>query len=69
MGQLGGNNITAEFKAPAAGTPNAPLIVAVTDGTWRAHDQNDADATNGIAESRSRPRTSWSPWPPTPPAR
>ena len=38
MGHLGGNNITAEFKAPAAGTANAPLSIAVTDGTWRTHD-------------------------------
>ena len=50
MGQLGGNNITAEFKAPAAGTLNAPLSIAVTDGTWRTYDQNDADASNGITE-------------------
>ena len=35
MGHLGGNNITAEFKAPAAGTLNAPLSITVTDGTWR----------------------------------
>ena len=51
MGHLGGNNITAEFKAPAAGTANAPLTVAVTDGTWRVHDQNDADASDGITET------------------
>ena len=35
QGHLGGNNITAEFKAPAAGTLNAPLSITVTDGTWR----------------------------------
>ena len=50
-GPPGGNNITAEFKAPAAGTANAPLTVAVTDGTWRVHDQNDADASDGITET------------------
>ena len=50
MGQHGGNNITAEFKAPAAGTLNSPLSITVTDGTWRTYDQNDADASNGITE-------------------
>ncbi len=49
-GDLGGNNITAEFKAPAAGTLNAPLSITVTDGTWRSHDPNDADASDGITE-------------------
>ena len=51
MGQIGGNNITAEFKAPAAGTANAPLSITVTDGTWRTYDQNDADSSNGITET------------------
>ena len=50
MGQNGGNNITAEFRAPAAGTLNAPLSITVTDGTWRTHDPADADASNGISE-------------------
>src|SRR5262249_49812331 len=50
-GDLGGNNITAEFKAPAAGTLNGPLSIAVTDGTWRVHDPADTDASNGIAET------------------
>ena len=36
MGHLGGNNITAEFKAPAAGTANAPLTIAV-DRRYVAH--------------------------------
>ena len=48
MGQMGGNNITAEFKNP--GAPNSPLSITVTDGTWRDHDPNDADASNGISE-------------------
>src|SRR3954447_19299044 len=51
MGHLGGNHITAEFKAPAAGTNNAPLSITVTDGTWRTYDQNDTDASNGISET------------------
>ena len=42
MGQNGGNIITAEFRAPAAGTLNAPLSITVTDGTWRTHDPADA---------------------------
>ena len=67
MGQAGGNNITAEFKNP--GAPNSPLSITVTDGTWRDHDPNDADASNGISEITSRSRTSWSTWPPTPTAR
>jgi hypothetical protein len=47
-GDLGGNNITAEFKNPGAN--NAPLSITVTDGTWRVHDPADADASDGIAE-------------------
>jgi hypothetical protein len=47
-GDLGGNNITAEFKNPGAN--NSPLSVTVTDGTWRAHDPADTDASDGIAE-------------------
>jgi hypothetical protein len=50
-GDLGGNNITAEFKAPAAGTLNAPLTITVTDGTWRTHDPEDTNAADGIAET------------------
>ncbi len=50
MGQNGGNNITAEFKAPAAGTLNAPLSITVTDGTWRTADPADADSSDGITE-------------------
>ena len=70
MGHHGGNNITAEFKAPAAGTLNAPLSITVTDGTWRTYDPDDADAADGISRDHGRrPRTSWSTWPPTPPAR
>jgi hypothetical protein len=47
-GDLGGNNITAEFKNP--GAPNSPLSISVTDGTWRTHDPDDADAGDGISE-------------------
>ena len=50
MGQNGGNNLTAEFKAPAAGTLNSPLSITVTDGTWRTYDPNDADSSDGISE-------------------
>src|SRR4051795_6878782 len=50
MGQNGGNNVTAEFKAPAAGTLNSPLSITVADGTWRTYDQSDADSSNGISE-------------------
>jgi hypothetical protein len=50
-GDLGGNNITAEFKAPTAGTLNAPLSITVTDGTWRTHDPEDTNAADGIAET------------------
>jgi len=48
MGHQGGNDITAEFKNP--GVPNSPLTVTVSDGTWREHDPDDADASDGISE-------------------
>jgi hypothetical protein len=47
-GDLGGNNITAEFKNPGAN--DAPLSITVTDGTWRVHDPEDANSADGIAE-------------------
>ncbi len=49
MGQNGGNDITAEFKNPAANS--SPLSVAVTNGTWRTYDQADTDSSNGITET------------------
>jgi hypothetical protein len=48
FGHAGGNNITAEFKNP--GVADAPLSIAVTDGTWTDYDQNDSDASDGIAK-------------------
>ncbi|MBE2318011.1 chitobiase/beta-hexosaminidase C-terminal domain-containing protein [Solirubrobacter sp. CPCC 204708] len=48
MGHEGGNNITAELKAPPAGTLNAPLSVTVTDGTWEEVDPADTNAADGF---------------------
>jgi hypothetical protein len=47
-GDLGGNDITAEFKNP--GAPDSPLSVTVTDGTWRTYDPDDTNAADGITE-------------------
>jgi hypothetical protein len=47
-GDLGGNDITAEFKNP--GAADSPLSITVTDGTWRTHDPEDTDASDGITE-------------------
>ena len=49
LGHEGGNNITAELKAPAAGTANAPLSITVTDGVWEEVDPADTDAADGFA--------------------
>ena len=49
LGHEGGNNITAELKAPAAGTANAPLSITVTDGMWEEVDPADTDAADGFA--------------------
>ena len=70
MGQNGGNNITAEFKAPAAGTLNAPLV----DHGDRRHVAHLRPRRRRLqrrhrGDHDSRPRTSWSTWRPTPPAR
>ena len=62
LGHEGGNNITAELKAPAAGTANAPLSITVTDGVWEEVDPADTDAADGFARIRCRSRTSRSTW-------
>ncbi len=49
LGHEGGNNITAELKAPAAGTANAPLSITVTDGVWEEVDPADTNAADGFA--------------------
>ncbi|HEX2200375.1 MAG TPA: hypothetical protein VHG88_17375, partial [Burkholderiales bacterium] len=53
LGHEGGNNITAQLKAPVnaegAPVPNSPLSITVTDGTWDEVDPADTDASDGFS--------------------